>query len=58
MGCLSLLAFYRELRWWLRCKIKGYPHEVYKTISPHEAPPSTLERLRRRVLSGDWKNDV
>lgn len=52
---MSAARLWRELRWWFRCKRKGYPSEVYKTISPQPAPPAAVERLRQRVLSGDWE---
>jgi hypothetical protein len=44
----------RAARWWLRCKLRRYPPEIYDTISPRPGPPATVERLRRRVESGDW----
>lgn len=50
----TVAYWWRELRWWLRCKRRGYLAEVYETISPHPAPPSAVERLRQRVLSGKW----
>lgn len=47
--------WWREIRWAWRC-FRRYDREVYRTISPHPAPPSTVERLRLRVLSGDWSS--
>lgn len=44
----------KDILWRFRCWRKGYPVEVYKTISPHPAPERTLERLRKRVQTGDW----
>ena len=45
----------RELRWLIRCLRWGRPGiEVYRTISPHPAPPATVARLAARVRSGNW----
>jgi hypothetical protein len=49
-----MARWWRELRWFVRCVRKGYPLKVYRTISPHQAPPATLERLRVRILTGNW----
>jgi hypothetical protein len=52
----------RGFRWWwneLRFRWKWRRHpEVVATINPHPAPSAAVERLRQRVLSGDWTDDV
>lgn len=53
---VRLRDLWMHVRWWIRCKRKGYPAGVYRTVSPEPPPPKALERLRKRVLSGDWES--
>jgi len=51
----------RQFRWWWTCRVRrkygSGSMEVYRTINPQLPPPRTTERLRQRVLSGDWESE-
>jgi hypothetical protein len=50
---MSIQWLWRELRF----KLKWWRHPTVRAIvSPHPAPPAAVERLRARVISGDWES--
>lgn len=52
----SLFAsVWSEVVWAWKCfRPGGYGREAWLMICPHPAPHEAVERLRARVISGDW----